>query len=497
MWPLRAAMFLLFCSGCWCCSLTRTYVKSKNFFSVLHWDAVDIPGQTVLYSVQYKIYGTSYHPVTWCQNISTPVCDLTEEMHHVLTDVTLRCHARITVNGQCVGDVRFAPFRHTTLAAPLLSVASNKTHLNVTVSPPMIPWNRSIENIKAWLGVKYRVHLTHPKSVAGKVFTGTSRSVFIWIVETDVQYCGDVAYTLAHPLWANHSESSPFCVNVSDPDSRFYIILWPGLLALLLLIVLPITLCQLFVKRKRSLPKVLLSKCTSPPVCSYPRDDISKLEVCCGSSFPKYPDLISAQRTPEIVNSYAPQEPYRCQQDVPVHGSAESSVHYSLVQISNEPSSDGKSDKTSSDSISSESVLSISDTEPSSATLVVPVRPTESGALQFHDGLFQFDTDLSCAADQSEGLTGELAPLLTDLVQEDSRCNSAYLPVHVSDSVTSNYRQNWLPGTPLEEKQDQRTYILRTDHLQDFSKPEEEPRVGVILLDRWTEEMQGLSLSCN
>jgi len=43
------------CVGCWCCNLTKAYVESENFFSVLHWEAVDIPDQTVLYSVQYNL----------------------------------------------------------------------------------------------------------------------------------------------------------------------------------------------------------------------------------------------------------------------------------------------------------------------------------------------------------------------------------------------------------------------------------------------------------
>nr|WRW24788.1 cytokine receptor family member B14a [Megalobrama amblycephala] len=507
MWPLRAAIFLLCCAGCWCqsCNLTKAYFKSKNFFSVLHWDAVDIPGQTVLYSVQYNFYGNSYQPVTWCQNISAPFCDLTDAMSVVLTDISIKCHAKITVDGQCVGDAKFVPFRQTTLAAPQLSVASNKTHLNVTVSPPMIPWNRSIESIRAWGGIKYIVHLTQPKSVEGKVFENTSRSVFIWLVETDVQYCGDVVYTLTHPGWPNHSESASFCVSVSDPNSWFHILMWPGLLALLLLlIILPIMLCQLSVKRKPSLPKVLmLSNNNSPPFCSDPRDYISKVEVRTG-----YDPLAIFPQQKVNVNAYASQEPYRCQQDVPVHNSAESSVHYSLClpdQNSNEPSSDGRTEETSLDSTGSESVLIISDTESSSETLVVPVRPTENGELRFHDCLFQLNTHLSspAAARESEGLTGEQTPLLTDLNQKDFRCNSSYLSVHVPDIMTSNYRQNWVPGIPLEGNQDQRTYIQRTDHLQDLTKPEEdfrdeeEQRVGVIILDRWALEMPGLSLSCN
>ncbi|XP_056115384.1 interferon lambda receptor 1 [Rhinichthys klamathensis goyatoka] len=501
MWPLRAAIFLLCCAGCWCCNLTKAYVKSKNFFSVLHWEAVDIPGQTVLYSVQYNLYGTLYHPVTWCQNISAPVCDLTDVMSDVSSSVSLKYHVRITVGGLCMGDVKFSPFWQTTLAAPQLSVASNKTHLNVTVSPPMIPWNRSIENVMSRVGVKYTVHLTHPKSEDGKVFEDTSRSVFIRLMETDVQYCGDVVYTLTHPARSIHSESASFCVDDSAPNSRFHILMWPGLLVLLLLIILPITLCQMSIKRKRSLPKVLmLSKNTSRPFCSNPRDDISKVEVWSGFVGNCDPQPIFAQQKSEIgvnVPAYASQEPYRCQQDIPVPDSRESSVHYSLClpfQSFNGPSSDGRADETSSDSIGAEPVLSISDTERSSETLVVPVRPAENGALQFHGCLFQFDADLSSPdADQE---TGEQAPLLTDLVH---RRNSDYLPVHVSDMVTSNYRQNWLPGIPLEGKQDQRTYILRTDHPQDVTEPEEdfrdgeEPRVGVVILDKWT----GLSLSCN
>ncbi|XP_077077638.1 interferon lambda receptor 1 [Siphateles boraxobius] len=502
MCPLRAAIFLLCFAGCWCCNLTKAYVKSKNFFSVLHWEAVDIPGQTVLYSVQYNLYGTPYRPVTWCQNISAPVCDLTDVMSDVLSSVSVKYHVRITVGGLCMGDVIFAPFRQTTLAAPQLSVASNQTHLNVTVSPPMIPWNRSIENVMSRVGVEYTVHLTHPKSVDGKVFKDKSRSVFIWLVETDVQYCGDVVYTLTHPAWSNHSESASFCVDVSASNSRFHILMWPGLLVLLLLIILPITLCQLYIKTKRSLPKVLiLSKNASRPFCSNPPDDISKVKVWSGFVGNCDPQPISWQKSEIVVNvtAYASQEPYRCHQDVPVPDSAESSVHYSLclpVQSFSEPSSDGRAHETSSDSIGSAPVFSLPDTERSSETLVVPVRPAENGVLQFH-GLFQFDADLSSpdADQESEGLTGEQAPLLTDLVQ---RCHS-YLPVHVSDVVTSNYRKNWLPGIPLEEKQDQRTYILRTEHLTDVTEPEEdfrdgeEPRGCVVILDRW----KGLSLSCS
>ncbi|XP_026139120.1 uncharacterized protein LOC113115754 [Carassius auratus] len=523
MCPLRVTVFLLCFTGCWgqSCNRTKAYFESRNFFSVLHWDPVDVLGQTLLYSIQYNLYGKPYEPVTWCQNISTPVCDMTDVMTHVMSDVTSKYHAKVTAGGQCLGEVIFTPFWETTFAAPQWSVTSNQTHLNVTVSPPMAAWNRSIENIGFWgksfprSSVKYTVRLTHPESLAGKVFEDTSRSVLIWLQETDVQYCGEVFYTLTHPGLSSPSENTSFCVTLSAPNSWLHILIWPGLLALLLLIFLPIMLCQLSVNRKSSLPKVLiLEKNSVPALCSYPREDIFKLEVWSG--FDKKLEPLSIFPPPasgiKVKDDYASQDWTRDQPDVPIQNSSESSVHYSMIvplQISIEPSSDATTDETHSDSFGPELISSFlighPDTENSSGPLVVPVRPTKNGALEFHNCLFQCDSGQNSpeASQDSEGLSGEQTPLLSDLVQKDSRCSSSYRPVHVSDAVTSNYRQNWLPGIPLEGQQDQRTYVRRTDHLQDSTEPdedfidEEELRVGVIFLEKWMVETQGLTLPCN
>lgn len=149
-------------------------------------------------------YGSPYEPVTWCQNISTPVCDMTNVMTHVMSDVTSKYHAKVYAGGQCLGEVAFSPFWQSklfwsflslwtriqdflrciwllfllvsaTFVAPQLSVTSNQTHLNVTVSPPMAAWNCSIESIRFWgkgfmkSSVNYAVRLTQPESLAGKV----------------------------------------------------------------------------------------------------------------------------------------------------------------------------------------------------------------------------------------------------------------------------------------------------------------------------------------
>ncbi len=217
--------------------------------------------------------------------------------------------------------------------------------------------------------------------------------------------------------------------------------------------------------------------------CEDPPDDISKVKVGPGFFAKLEPQAVFPPPKSEIVvnDAYASQEPCdhewtRDQPGIPVQVSPESSLHYSFcvpVQSSIKPSSDGMTDETRSDSFGPESnssfLLGHSDTENSSGPLVVPVRPTKNGALQFQDCLFQCDTGQNSPApsQDSEGFSGEQTPLLSDPVQKDSRCNSSYLPIHVSKVVTSNYRQNWLPGIPLEGQQDQRTYVMRTDHLQD------------------------------
>ncbi|XP_052002502.1 uncharacterized protein LOC127657700 [Xyrauchen texanus] len=522
MWPLTAVIYFLCCSGFCChgCNLTKPYFQSSNFYNVLRWDDVEIPGQGDLYSVQYHIYGEAYEPVTWCQNISDSRCDLT----NVTTDVDSRYFAKITASGRCLGEVTFSPLKQTTLEAPQLSVLRNNTSLTVKVTPPMGPHNRPIEMISCWgtckdLGtqsIKYKVHLTHPKSVAGMVFEGTSDSVVIWLVETDKQYCGDVVYSLTLPFSPRQSEKASFCVNVSARQSWFLIFLLPGLVALVLLIIIPIVLYQQSVRRTCSLPKALMLPRTNtlPLWDNTTWDDISKVQVESGFSdiCQKLSQVSFAQERYEDIG-YASQDSHDpewkrdsagSQQGTAGDGS-EPSVSYSMaVGCPDDPSTEDRTDETSFELSGLQSVLvegtnvpankEFADSDTNCKPLVVPVITGSSGALQLPEFVFQSSPLLAL---------GERTPLLTDLLIQDSRCNVDYLPVHVSkmsgglslsfSGETSNYRENCLPGMSLERQQDQRTYILQTDHPQVSTVPEEENIAvgGLVFLDRWILQMQG------
>lgn len=204
-------------------------------------------------------------------------------------------------------------------------------------------------------------------------------------------------------------------------------------------------------------------------------------------------------------SGYASQD--SCDQEASTRcSSGEHSVNYSMivgVQTPEEPSGDD----VSSEFLWPKEHPNVSNSHTNSEPLVIPVIPAANGMLQLNGFLFQPDSE---AESPVEGLTlfGERTPLLTDLMVEDLRCNSKYLPACVSDiskhlypdltPVTSSYRQNWIPGTPLEAHEDRTTYILRTGHMQESNEVQEETKgvdeglnVGGNFLDRWMLKMEG------
>ncbi|XP_073728716.1 interferon lambda receptor 1 isoform X2 [Misgurnus anguillicaudatus] len=429
-----------------------------------------------------------------------------------MTDVTSRYHAKITVDGLCVGDIEFIPYRQTILEAPDVSVSWNETSLNVTILPPMGPDKRSMKDISCW-GIcqhpmKFTVKLTQPKFAVGREYKSTSDSVLVWPVEKDTKYCGDVVYSLTHPMSPRQSDTKSFCVTTSASNTWFHLVLMPALLAVLLLIILSTVLCQQSMKGKRSWPKALVLPKKKLSFYSEPLDEISKVQVCPGF-VGNSPNLDVDQEKSKVVSNcsgYASQNSRDLQwtnSDEEMSAdcsSPEHSVNYTMVVGVRPPEESSDDDQThetiselslkkkqNSDSVSQELTISDSINKP----LVVPVIPDANGLLQFKGFLFQ---------PGSESLLGDRTPLLTDLIIEDSSCNSTYRPVNVSDfsTVTSNYRQNWLPGTPLEGYRAQRTYVLRKDPLRESTEKEhedleieEESKVCLSLLDRWMLKMEG------
>ncbi|XP_030639062.1 interferon lambda receptor 1 [Chanos chanos] len=246
-----------------CSDTGDPYFDSKNFYNVLRWERVDSPGQVVLYSVEYNVYGNPFVPVMECQNISVTFCDLTA----LTVNDGSRYYARVQANGQLLGyTARFNPMSRTAFGAPEVSATYNVSSVMVTVRLPQGPGNRSIADIACQVNcsskppVEYKLTITHPESKAGMVIIDTSgRFVFNHSVRS-TEYCGYVVYTLTHPGSPQQSDNATFCITVpGDPWSRIFIV--PGLIAFLLLLSLSAGVCWTYITKEKSMPKSLdLSK---------------------------------------------------------------------------------------------------------------------------------------------------------------------------------------------------------------------------------------------
>ncbi|XP_072548575.1 interferon lambda receptor 1 [Salminus brasiliensis] len=580
MWPLRALSLLLCCSGLWChdCNETKLYFVSQNFYSVLHWDEVDIPGQEVQYSVQYKQYGESmWSQITGCQNISATFCDLSPLMITNIYEIHL---AKVMVNSMCLGEyVDFVPLEQTVFGAPEVSISLAESSFTVTITTPMAPQNRTITEISQDRSgephLKYEVRLTHPASRAGQGTQNRSGVITLSSLEVNTEYCGTAFYLWTHPSKRRQSEGTTFCVTLpGKPWTHIFIL--PGLLAVLLLITLALVLCQQYVMRKQRLPDMLkqtIPRSDTPPYYSDLKVKIDVVRINSESpwKFDKpVPDVLPVVKGSKAVrngSSYASQDcegfPWECNSYANQHvalvencdPSNESATSYSMVVTSSVPedpeespesaNSSGVGDSIGSDLFEPRSLHSAGRSGPfqgltpgqelhekdsglMNEAVVLPVLRREGGNLEFSSELLGAPTLLPNSSEIQHlvaGLppAGERTPLLADLVTvdetewTDSGFASDYGRVDLTNYVQQNfaeepcadaiplvslpdcassYRQNWVPGIPLETHLSGSDYVANTEHLTEPDDEEEDEdqdplsRLGAILLDGWVVQIQ-------
>ncbi|KAF5909857.1 interleukin-20 receptor subunit alpha-like, partial [Clarias magur] len=251
--------------GSWCndCNMTKVYFESRNFHSRLHWDEVKIQDREVRYSVSYNEYGEQPRPMTGCENIPEPFCDLSS----VMTDIRSKYFIKIMADELCLGELRHLVLSEKpSLEAPTLSMETTESSLVITLRTPMGPQNRSIQEITCFemchksgqSSVNYIVKLTHPESEAGKKFENKSGTITLSHLDANTEYCGIVYYKLTHPSIKGQSENTTFCRTLPAAGKPWIpVFIVSGLVAVFFLITLALILCQQYVTRKRNLPKAL------------------------------------------------------------------------------------------------------------------------------------------------------------------------------------------------------------------------------------------------
>ncbi|KAK1806389.1 hypothetical protein P4O66_004907, partial [Electrophorus voltai] len=299
-----ASLFVGYC--CYDCNMTNAHFESQNFYTVLRWEAVAIPGEEVRYRVQYNKYGEASRPMAGCQNISIPFCNLTS----VMTDVRSRYSAKIMVNEKCGQNVVFTPSEQTILGAPKLSTSVAGSTVTVRATAPMGPQNLSIDKIICWekcqgsdeAPINYIVRLTHPETEVERQqpFENKSGTVTLHHLELGKEYCGIVLYQLTHPAVNRHSENATFCVTLPAVGKPWMQVLFmSGLVALVFLATPALVLCQLYVTRKRRVPAALImSKNNTVPYYPDPQVVIADVKIC--SEFIKNTDKFEPQSHPVL-----------------------------------------------------------------------------------------------------------------------------------------------------------------------------------------------------
>ncbi|XP_066514953.1 interferon lambda receptor 1 [Hoplias malabaricus] len=517
--PLPALLLLLCCSGFWCqdCNQTRLHIVSRNFYSVLHWDKVDVPGQDVLYSVQYTEYGNPWKPMMQCQNMSETHCDLSS----VITDVYQRHFARVMVRDKCAGMfLSFVLSEQTVLDAPKVSVSvESESSFSVHITPPTGPQNLTIRELsrdrQGDAHLNYGLQLLLPASRTGQEHQNISGVITVRNLEENMEYCGTAFYLLTHPSSMRRSENTSFCVTLPG-RSWAHVLVAPGLIALFLLLLLVLVPCQLYITRKTHLPPALMiPKSRVPPFHPSPKLEIDKVRIY--SEFPwkmekPDPDLKLNVGSIRDVDQDGSGLPWRCnsyatQQVVSVENydpNSESITSYSMVVSSLVPEDlESLEDAVSFEIPAPTSSFSTGDGADAFQSLIPELEAPEQdgndvdpslvlsvirdpgGKLELSFPPEPLSPSKSLSTCREIQPPGEQTALLNDLSmadeteRQDSGISSDYgrayfqqsfsespsseaLPLLPLSNCTSGYRENWVPGMPQETPQNVEGFPGRT-----------------------------------
>ncbi|XP_068591442.1 interferon lambda receptor 1 [Cebidichthys violaceus] len=323
MWSMKVITLLLFCYACLSTGNGKVYFVSRNFFNVLHWDLVKptIPGEKVLYSVQYWSDATEQYQIKEeCQNITALSCDLTAETPSV-HDVHYR--AMVYCNGRLCGSTtkRLKPIAQTTLGPPILSTYPTVSSFNVTVTLPLGPNGVSVADIitrskngpHKTVTIKYTLNITHPTWAAQVNETTTGRFV-ISVKNIQTEYCGYVLYKPETEWGRSASEPASFCVTL--PGDPLMLLPWLLVSAALLTAIITTSIVWMcnYVKggKEKSMPQLLVTISSTPNRVLLSPDknlEFSKAEVRIESDQTVYATIRTKPNMPSVGSGgYSPQD---------------------------------------------------------------------------------------------------------------------------------------------------------------------------------------------
>ncbi|KAG5266505.1 hypothetical protein AALO_G00232830 [Alosa alosa] len=140
--------------------------QSLDYRNILHWKMQPSTLDTVLFSVQYKIYGDKqWTDVRHCQNISQHQCDLSKET----SDPREWYYARVQASSNGVISewtlsTRFFPQWASLFSPPTLKLNVTEQSIVIRVQAPRTAHRRAnggLIPITKYERVRFRIYLTH------------------------------------------------------------------------------------------------------------------------------------------------------------------------------------------------------------------------------------------------------------------------------------------------------------------------------------------------
>ncbi|XP_048355208.1 interleukin-22 receptor subunit alpha-1 [Sphaerodactylus townsendi] len=211
---------------------------SRNFENILTWDNGKETFPGTIYHVQYKTYGATWQNKSECQNITRPICNLTQETENY----TERYHARVRaiVPGFCVSQwitsLRFCPKENTVVGGPEVKYIPDIRSIKFIVQPPYTPLRDdnhtlTVEDIFSRFDVvRYQITIFCQKTLQQWKKTENNKEFEVSELDPDTEYNG----TIHMKYLEKNSEPHTFRVRTL-PDNRWLIYLF-GVVAFMVLI---------------------------------------------------------------------------------------------------------------------------------------------------------------------------------------------------------------------------------------------------------------------
>nr|XP_015214407.1 PREDICTED: interleukin-20 receptor subunit alpha-like isoform X1 [Lepisosteus oculatus] len=185
--------------------------SNRNLKSILQWQPASESNYTVLYNVEYKIYGHQWMSKEECQGISRTTCDLTTETMHLQSMYYGRVQAiHYHISSAWVETKQFIPFKEMAIDPPQLTLTGEKYILQINITPPF-----QSKRLTFTIDVKLNGTLVH------QIIT-ENNTIQITDLDPEKEYCisGTMRYTLNTYKWRKSKASDSYCITLKAPDAE-------------------------------------------------------------------------------------------------------------------------------------------------------------------------------------------------------------------------------------------------------------------------------------